>query len=500
MALDDEEIDATLILAAEEFPAEDFQRFHRFSAFDEVTIKKLMAHGPVLVRGGRGSGKSALLIEAQRRIRSLEGVFGVYVSLRYLPLLQSDGEEYIEHFCTVLSRAVQAEIARAGLTYSFQTANTQTGLVTEIARFSQALGKRLVLLFDDAAHIGREAPLTVFFDLFRTLSTSAVSCKASIYPGVTRFGVRFDVYNDSTVADISRVQGGSDAEKFFFEVLQARYPRLSASETFSERISPREFSSFVGRAVVGNMRAFVFACTRFNERARIGLPDIVECLLDMSSNYYWPLMEEVAPKLGIYEPMIGPAQAIAEALIDNAIRPVRVGLRSTAQDRVLVHRQYVQGLSKPFEILEYLGFVAKREASRALKSGGRGSVYALNLCNLMEKIPGRITLENVAEWISGSLDPAEIHSAASSLSDIELPSIAEGHDLSILDKDVSVLRQSSVYPYGLTANKLSRLSGAGLLTVGQLAGASDEALMSIETIGPVALRRIRNVVSQAIWM
>ena len=48
-------------------------------------------------------------------------------------------------------------------------------------------------MFDDAAHIGREKPLEVFFDLFRTLSSSLTSCKASIYPGVTKFGVRFDV-------------------------------------------------------------------------------------------------------------------------------------------------------------------------------------------------------------------------------------------------------------------------------------------------------------------
>ena len=47
--------DAGLILAAEECPRDAFERYHRFSSYDEPIIRKLMAHGPVLVRGGRGN-------------------------------------------------------------------------------------------------------------------------------------------------------------------------------------------------------------------------------------------------------------------------------------------------------------------------------------------------------------------------------------------------------------------------------------------------------------
>ena len=90
-----EDAEGGLILAAEECPPELFEQFHAFSAYDDVIIRKLSAHGPVLIRGGRGSGKSALLIESHRRMRAQDTTFSVYMSLRYLPLLQSDGEEYI---------------------------------------------------------------------------------------------------------------------------------------------------------------------------------------------------------------------------------------------------------------------------------------------------------------------------------------------------------------------------------------------------------------------
>ena len=55
-----DDADGGLILAAEECPPEKFDQLHTFSKHDDVIIRKLSAHGPVLIRGGRGSGKSAL--------------------------------------------------------------------------------------------------------------------------------------------------------------------------------------------------------------------------------------------------------------------------------------------------------------------------------------------------------------------------------------------------------------------------------------------------------
>ncbi|WP_438451924.1 hypothetical protein, partial [Listeria monocytogenes] len=73
--------DDGLVLAAEDCEETDFVRLHRFTEYEDRIIKSLMAHGPVLLRGGRGSGKSALLIEATRRARiSLPTALPVYLS------------------------------------------------------------------------------------------------------------------------------------------------------------------------------------------------------------------------------------------------------------------------------------------------------------------------------------------------------------------------------------------------------------------------------------
>lgn len=492
--------DSGLILAAEECPPEKFEAIHSFSRHDEVILRKLSAHGPVLLRGGRGSGKSALLIEAYRRMRTLPGVFPVYFSLRHLPLLQSDGQEYIGHFCVLLSQAIQREINQREIPYDFGVVSDQASLQLALTDMAQDRGTRIALLFDDAAHIGREKPLEVFFDLFRTLSSNLTSCKASIYPGVTKFGIRFDVYNDATVIDISR-SDVSAAPDFFPQVVKARYPMLAERETFSDRLAPTQFANLLGRAVVGNLRGFILACNRFEGREKIGIPEVSQCILEMASDYFWPLMEEVAPKLGVYEALVDPAREVVEVIVDHVSRSVKDRARAIAQDRVLIHRQIVGQFVKVFEILEYLGFVARREASRGMKSGGRGPVYAINLCNLLEAVPSkRLTIEMIEEWTLGRSEPAEMHVSGQAFQAIKLPSLPDEHGLAILEKPITVLARSRAYPYGLTENIIDRLLGGGLQTVGQLASSTDAELDQIDYIGEVKIKIIRDVVYQAIWM
>lgn len=492
--------DSGLILAAEECPPDQFSTYHKFSEHDETIIRKLSAHGPVLIRGGRGSGKSALLLEALRRLRSIDNILAIYVSLRYLPLLQSDGEEYTGHFCEKLSQTIQAELDTRGINFSFANATDEISVQRGLYEMAQLLNVRIVLLFDDAAHIGREKPLEIFFDLFRTLSSSLVSCKASIYPGVTKFGIRFDVFNDSTVIDISR-SDISAAPNFFPDVVKARYPKLADRAIFSDRLSPGQFANILGRSVVGNLRGFILACNRFEGKEKVGLPELNQCLLDLATDYFWPLMDEVAPKLGVYEALIEPARELVEAVVESVVRPVKERSRSVAQDKVLIHRKLVSQYLKIFEILEYLGFVSRREASRALKSGGRGPVFAINLCSLIDSIPTkRLTFEMIDEWLGTGTEPAEIHSSGNTFQGITLPRLPEEHGLAILGKPVTVLKKSTAYPYGLSPAVIDRLVKDGLLTVGELANSSDARLDKVDYIGPVRIKDIRDVVYQAIWM
>ncbi len=83
-----------------------------------------------------------------------------------MPLLQSDGDEYISHFCIHFSHIIQKLILDRHIEYEFKTSSDQASLQEALTGLSLSLGKCIVLLFDDAAHIGREKPLEAFLTYF----------------------------------------------------------------------------------------------------------------------------------------------------------------------------------------------------------------------------------------------------------------------------------------------------------------------------------------------
>jgi len=105
----------------------------------------------------------------------------------------------------------------------------------------------------------------------------------------------------------------------------------------------------------------------------------------------------------------------------------------------------------------------------------------------------------IEEWICGASEPSELHITSTTFHSIKLPALQE-QGLAILEKSINVLCKSHAYPYGLTQNIIERLLAAEILTVGQLANKTDQELDSIDYIGTVKIKMIRDVVYQAIWM
>jgi hypothetical protein len=485
-------IEHNIFLAAEDCPPQDFERYHLFVEHDERLIRALMAHGPVLIKGGRGVGKSALMLEASRRMSGSLTTVGIYISLRYLPLLRTTGSEYLTHFAKLTSAEISKKLKK-DFERDFPVCLTIEELKVALSNTARITGRRIVLLFDDAAHIGRESSLDEFFDSFRMLSSSDVSCKASIYPGVTKFGVRFDIYNDATVLDITKDERASNFNDFFYEVLYRRKSEyLDAMDTFNS-LTKIEVVGFVARSVLGNMRAFIIAADKLEEQGRYnGVPSLRSLLMTMAGDYFWPLLDEVRPKLGVYEPMADISQTIAEQLF---------GFAGTSNNASLVIKKEIcQSIAKPFEILEYLGFISKREASRAIQGGGRGPRYSLNLATLFEKSRTKqLSNEIVNLWLRDHTEVLSI-SGTNNPINVEMPSLTAANDLTVFSLDVTKLEKSNAYPYGLTEDKIQRLKDSGFLTIGSVAQATDDELDRIPLIGDIWVRRIRDVVNQSIWM
>lgn len=173
---------------------------------------------------------------------------------------------------------------------------------------------------------------------------------------------------------------------------------------------------------------------------------------------------------------------------------------SSYNNLCLIHRDHIERLKKLFELLEYAGFIIKKDASLAMKSGGRGTRYVLNLCNIMEYYkPNRLSHDIISKWRSPDRDSLEIYKGGE-LENIQMPEYAVSVDLSIFSMSISNLKKSKAYPYGLTDKRISILNNAGIDVIAQITELSDEELLRIKDIGDYWLQRIRNVVAQAIWM
>lgn len=136
-----------------------------------------------------------------------------------------------------------------------------------------------------------------------------------------------------------------------------------------------------------------------------------------------------------------------------------------------------------------------------MKSGGRGSRYAINLCMLLEHISGtRLTLDLYNRLSRNSGEPVQIHSKGDLLADISLPSVSGSDEPEILNDSIETLKKSPMYPYGLTENMIASLQEGGINTIRNACDASDQQLDDLRGIGDAKVLRIRNVIGQAVWM
>ncbi|EIK1261403.1 zinc ribbon domain-containing protein, partial [Salmonella enterica] len=86
--------------------------------------------------------------------------------------------------------------------------------------------KRTVLFFDDAALTLTKEYMVEFFDIFRSIKTSRISPKASVYPGTTQYGPRFHVGQDAEPVMIWQEVDQSDYINFMLELVRERFNNI----------------------------------------------------------------------------------------------------------------------------------------------------------------------------------------------------------------------------------------------------------------------------------
>ena len=222
---------------ADHIELDELEQITQETEFYKIVIKKLVGRGSKIIVGPRGVGKTHHMRIAHRQcILQKRKPLSIYVSFsKYLRLEPLKGKTPIamQYFhCWVLSKILLAlketcEILKSPLpeidnynehlswesllTFSEQIEKQQQSswhtnlletlsvrlvedIINDTAR--QQERKHTVLLCDDAALVLTRDYMLEFFDIFRSLKSSKISPKASVYPN-TEFGPRFHLGHDA---------------------------------------------------------------------------------------------------------------------------------------------------------------------------------------------------------------------------------------------------------------------------------------------------------------
>ena len=327
-----EEIDLLQAARCEDLQYGQIRELSVLGDFEQKVIVTLKGAGAHLLQGARGVGKSMLLRSAEIQMDSefakegqlavyvnfktstlLEGVkagerdgFQLWVNLKILQALHDklvqldligngpDQDPYYRvfgiasvnsttqalqekiHLLQKLARSSDKENVLAKLGTEFLDRVLDTNFLIEMVRgvTEQFRVKRLVFLFDEAAHTFIPAQQEIFFEIFKLLHGDRLAVKAAVYPTVTSYGRNFEVGQDAIVISMDRFEPGeagrSANRKLFRDLLDRRIPTKSP---LRKKVFGRgELLDLCIDLSTGNPRAFLHLLNRaidqgFSDRA-----------------------------------------------------------------------------------------------------------------------------------------------------------------------------------------------------------------------------------------
>lgn len=153
--------------------------------------------------------------------------------------------------------------------------------------------KRAVLFLDDAALTLTKEYMVEFFDVFRSIKTSRISPKASVYPGTTQYGPRFHL--------------GQDAEPVFIwqDVEQPEYSEFMNSlllERFSQDIDiDQDINNLLIYASFGIPRAYINLIRAYQENKGRSKQSKFNSIIEERCKYLYDEYRSIIDKLPQYE-------------------------------------------------------------------------------------------------------------------------------------------------------------------------------------------------------
>jgi hypothetical protein len=171
--------------------------------------------------------------------------------------------------------------------------------------------QRIVLLLDDAALTLTPDYMIEFFDIVRSLKTSRISPKASVYPGTTNYGPRFHVRHDAQVIS-SWLDVTSDS---YSNIMQKIFEnRISGNSTINQDVVDLfKYASF------GVPRVFLSMLRSYEEDKSNSISKKINIILENQAHLMYKEFESIKYKLPQFKSLIDVGKNLQEKIVSEMV-------------------------------------------------------------------------------------------------------------------------------------------------------------------------------------
>lgn len=522
-------------IRTEDFKDDEILDFYVKTQRDKQIIDQLKAPTPLVLEGSRGTGKSFLLRVAKAELLlsyAQDRALPVYVSFVRSSLLHSnDPQQFLHWMLARMSSEILRALYKKGLlvrtpssvsiltagpveppggTYrieeiakEYEDSYRNPGIsidargVPTVEQFKNCVEDlcdtlkiaRVVIFFDEAAHIFRPEQQRQFFTLFRDLRSPYINCNAAVYPGVTSYGPTFQLAHDATVVEINRSLFDGDYRESMLEIV-----RKQADANLLANIERQKENFFaLALAVSGNPRLLLKTVAK---APKMNSTEVDAVLKNFYRTEIWSEHTGLSETYEGHRPFIDWGRKFIEntAIPDTRTKNQQWESEGKKESTCYfwIHRDAPEAVKEALRLLAYTGIVTKVDSGIVATRGEIGTRYALNIgclaapeaqpVAMITRIVNQLTIKRFTEFGANAPAFAGLIDVVRSFQEPDMSQLLQAQ----LSKSVNLL--------DITDFQKECLRWLGYDTIGKALRAREEDFQEADYIGPVRSRRIMNAV------
>lgn len=528
------------IIRTEELSDEQIKELYVATENDSYIFEQLKSQSPVLLIGSRGVGKSFISKLSQIMLAdnfAVEKIFPVYITFRSVSLIQTGNSTQFETWmlnrvCTGIIRELKKVGLITGTKWRFGNVSAEeqkncksidtllnineqfedswknpgeiidTRGVPTIDEFMDIIEdlcielniKRFVIYIDEAAHIFIPEQQRQFFTMFRELRSAYIKCNASVYPGVTCYGDKFEPIHDAVMINLCR----DIREDNYVENMKSMVTnQIKDSEMLKSIFANGENFTILAYAAGGNPRLLL----RSVEKAGNFKSNSVNIVFrEFYREEIWSEQSLLTEKYPGNSVFIDWGRKFIESIVIPELKSKND--KFLASDKITtayfwIHRNSPQAVKEALRILEYTGVIKQQATGIKATDSEIGTRYEVNLGCLLsfEVNPLQKALEIIRKLSLGRMSEYGVNSKVYEELVSKVPQFTEP-DMSEclkrqLDKSIDVLE--------LTSWQKSKLLELEIMTIGELLRSTESNLMRAYYVGEFKARQMKNAALAAVF-